>query len=510
MKKLFLLINILGLLLVGCDDLLEIEDKDLVREDKNFSDQEELTANYISILGEIQEIAEDLVVLNDLRSNQLTVTADANNDLKSIEQLSYSQSNPYCDKTKYYSIVNNCNGVIYNAARLLKDSELADKEVIRAHYADALKLRTYVYFNIAKLFGSIEYYTIPISTLEEANNDKYKTHLEFDAAILQLISDLITVDANLSIDMDWFGKLELPKNMNYTTLKYDYLLGDLYLWAGDYAMAADHFFKFMNSDEKYVLPKDIYSGNKFNNIFKGGVNTSGENVTWIDYVEKYEQIYRFDEIFTKPEYVLQVTDELVDDYEKEIPLLIINKGDEFRAKASYAKMADGRYQVKKYNAFYFAFYRSVEAHLKFCEAKAMLGELDIAYIMLNSGINPDKGDVYYDENNGVFLKPFNSSWITEFSDNHGVRGRVKLENHVYPEFDPETTPEQEIALKKQTLLQWIFDEYNLELSFEGKRYETALRYALREGDFEKYAGELSTANKDYTSKLAVKENWFIK
>ena len=507
MKRLFLLINILSLFLVGCNDLLDIEDKDLVREDKNFTDQEELTANYVSILGEMQGIADDLVVLNDLRSNQLTVTEYADNSLKAIEQLKYSKSNPYCDKTKYYSIINSCNGVIYNAKRLLRDSELADEKVLLAHYADALKLRTYVYFNIAKIFGSIEHYTVPISTLEEANDDQLKTKLTFDEAITQLIADLTSVDEDLRIAMDWFDKLELPKNLNFTTFKYDYLLGDLYLWAGDYQMAADHFYKFMNSDALYVLPKDIYSGEKFASIFTGGINTSGENITWIDYVEKYEQIFEFDELFTGSA-MLQPTGDIVNDYDKEAPILVINKGDEFRADASYLKL-DDRYMVTKYAQRRFVFYRCSEAHLKFCEAKAMLGELDLAYILLNSGVNPDKGNVYYDEGTGNFLEPFDSSWITEFSDNHGVRGRVKLENKEYPSFDA-ASPEEEAELKKQVLLQWIFDEYNLELSFEGKRYETALRYAMRENDFQKYAEKLSTADKDYTSKLSAKDMWFIK
>ncbi|MGQ1787438.1 RagB/SusD family nutrient uptake outer membrane protein [Saccharicrinis sp. GN24d3] len=521
MRRIICALSLFIILFSSCDDTFDINSNELLIEDDNFTTQEEVSANLVGIYALLQDISSDLVVLNDLRSNQLTVTEYADQNLKSIEKLQYDTYNPYCLNNKYYKLVNACNDFIHNAKGFLYKNQKADWDLVTSHIADVIKVRAWVYFNIAKIYGEIVYYTVPMRTIDDVKNDHLKQVLKLDAALQQLIADLTSVDLNLGKAIDWNAKLQIRSDFNVYDFHYNVLLGDLYLWSGDYENAANQFHKVINSNEgQYGLLKDLYDDVNYRNVFNGAlVNTQNENINGIQFNEVNQQIFVFDELFNNnQEHVLQPTLAMIDVFESEDAISLVNKGDVYRGeRCSYTEFNDG-YKVTKYNGpKHFVFYRAAEVHLKYCEAKALQGELEIAYALLNDGIAPDRdANRYWDGDNGQYKPPFDGTWLPDLSKNHGVRERVGLKNKMYPNYASDAqyegwTEEQITQDKEQTLLKWIFDESNLELCFEGKRYETALRFARREGDFTKYAHLLGAKNPAmaYESKLAEEQNWFI-
>ncbi|TKG96991.1 RagB/SusD family nutrient uptake outer membrane protein [Puteibacter caeruleilacunae] len=496
----------------ACDDSLDVNNDTILEGSKNYSTQAELSSNMLGIYSLMQEITDDLVVLNDLRSEQLEPTEQASADLLNIKSHNYTADNQYCNSLKYYRIVNACNDFIASSKRFLRDNPKADWTIVGNHIADAIKVRSYIFFTIGKLYGHAHYYTLPINTDLDVEKVSEMPDLTLDALLPLLIDDIESSDVDMFNELDWESLIKVSANFNFYNFDANVLLGDLYLWSENYPRALYYFKRAINAaNGKYALKKDLFDDGDYTKIFSSVLTGADrEIISAIEFEEKNVQIFEIHKLFkhNDNDYQLKPTNEIIEEFKNEIPKLIVNEGDVYRGeKCAFAKGDHPR--VMKYermNVPRFVFYRVAELHLKFCEALAMNGDFDMAYIFLNDGVSPDKTpQKYWDGNKGEFLPPFDSSWHRELRFNQGIRERVSLENIELPEEAVDWTDEE----KQAHMLEWIFHENNLELCFEGKRYETALRYARRSGNFSKYASIIAPGDQSVQSKLSTEAGWYI-
>ncbi len=519
MKKMkyinYIVLSFLFLISACSDDILEQNKYTILAESENYKIREDVSSNMLGIYSMLQEIVGDLVVLNDLRSEQLQTTDNADSDLVNIENLDYTSDNKYCDSKKYYAIINACNEFIYKSMKFLRDNPASDWNIVNAHIADVIKIRTYVYFNIGKIFGHAYYYDMAISY--KTDLDKLSDHiikLELEELIDQLILDIKYSDIDMYRKIDWMNLIGISDNFNYYSFDTDVLLGDLYLWAGDYSQAAKYFKRVINnSNNRFVLQQQIFDKGNYVNIFSSGLSAvNREVINAIEFDEINQQIFPFRSLFDQGPgyYKLQPTEKIITLFENESPQEIVRIGDAYRGVlCSYGGSVNSRRVTKFTRANRFAFYRVSEIHLKFIEALIMLGEFEISYILLNDGLSPDAEPFkYWDGHNGIFREPFDFSWNNHMRFNQGIRERAGLENLELPEDFNQWDDQQ----KQELFLEWIFAESNLELVFEGKRFETALRFARRENNYPKYAQFLSRKSSGgdlYLSVLNNEDGWFI-
>jgi len=143
--------------LPSCKDFLNPEQELNVTQDQLFNDWYEYRSAAMGLYGLQQQLAEQLVILGELRSDLLTVTPNADADLVEIYNFKASKTNKYADPTNFYKLIGASNNLI----RMLKAKhpEVLDaKSPVTNYdklYGEALCMRAWAYFNAVRIYGKV-------------------------------------------------------------------------------------------------------------------------------------------------------------------------------------------------------------------------------------------------------------------------------------------------------------------------------------------------------------------
>ena len=275
MKKKFIytMTFLLGgaMLTSSCHDMLNVESN---RVEYSF---DKLTFNdsvysVLGILNAVQQVGDRQILINELRADLVTV-----NDKKAVfdvQELSRSefnlQSNKYLDVKDYYSIINNCN--IYLArvdTTLTKDNV----KLMLPEYVAVKSVRAWTYLQLAINHNVIPYFTEPILSHQAAEEAMSKM-MSREQVIANLIEDIRPYENPAAYPMpawDNDGKVlkfgygsngtELATKLLFVPIRM--LLGELYLWNGDYKKAAECFYaQITGTGTNETAPKYTDTGNK--------------------------------------------------------------------------------------------------------------------------------------------------------------------------------------------------------------------------------------------------------
>lgn len=288
--------------LPSCTDFLN-PDQDLnITQDQMFSDWYEYRAVSMGLYGLQQELAEQLVVLGELRSDLLKVTPNADADLIEIYNFQPSKTNKYADPTNFFKLISASNSFI----RTLKEKhpEVLDKSAAVTNYdklyGEALCMRAWAYFNAVRIYGKIpvihesltsigeieEYLNSPSTYIDKINvifgkdgfyNDTTynkpitleKQYYDLDMVIRvfskQLEEDVKAVGVNHYIDNnDRSWEITV-----WNTFAWHALLGQMYLTQGDFTQSAKHLnaIAFTTSDNYRYQLDQSFAYNSWQNIF---------------------------------------------------------------------------------------------------------------------------------------------------------------------------------------------------------------------------------------------------
>ena len=292
MKKKFIytMTFLLGgaMLTSSCYDMLNVESN---RVEYSF---DKLTFNdsvysVLGILNAVQQVGDRQILINELRADLVTV-----NDKKAVfdvQELSRSefnlQSNKYLDVKDYYSIINNCN--IY-LARV--DTTLAKDNVrlMLPEYVAVKSMRAWTYLQLAINHNEIPYFTEPILS-HHAAEEAMSKKLSREQVIANLIEDIRPYENPAAYPMpawDNDGKVlkfgygtngtELATKLLFVPIRM--LLGELYLWNGDYKKAAECFYaQITGAGTNETAPKYADTGNKASYSGEGGKNLNNNYIS---------------------------------------------------------------------------------------------------------------------------------------------------------------------------------------------------------------------------------------
>ena len=255
MKKKF--IYIMTFLLSGtflfssCKDMLQVDSN---RVEYEF-DKLTLNDSVFSVLGilkSVQEVGDRQVLLNELRADLLSISEKK--AVVDIQELSKSifnvETNKYLDVKDYYSIINNCN--IY-LARVDTTLEKNNIRLMLPEYVAVKSVRAWTYLQLAINYNNVPYFTEPIFTHSAAEEVLNQPMLTRDEIISKLIADILPYENPAAYPMPAWDKdgkvLKFGYGDNGTEVETKrlfvpirMLLGELYLWKGDYKNAARFFY----------------------------------------------------------------------------------------------------------------------------------------------------------------------------------------------------------------------------------------------------------------------------
>lgn len=242
MKK---IINVIcGIFLIccatACEDIMDTESGRIAYDDQHeLNNPNDSIYSVIGVLAQLQQVADRILIMGELRGDLMTVDNEyASTDLQEINDISFAADNSYAIARDFYSIINNCNYII---ARMDTSITEGQNKVMMPEYAQVKTLRAYTYWQMALIFGRVNYFTMPLTSI--GSMVPADANIGIDELSQKLIADISPIADARPLD---YGTID-----NWTSTELFYptkmLLGDLYLYNNMYDKAAEAYYSLIAS-----------------------------------------------------------------------------------------------------------------------------------------------------------------------------------------------------------------------------------------------------------------------
>ncbi|MDP4270837.1 MAG: RagB/SusD family nutrient uptake outer membrane protein [Bacteroidota bacterium] len=539
LSKIMIFLILSSFTLVSCNDLLDVNSDRIVTPDEyQLNAANDSLYSMFGIFTKLEKLADSYVLLGELRGELLDVTDKSDVYLKEINNFDLSSGNPYTNNIKdYYAVVNNCNYVIKTVdTTKVKGGQLVLKRV----YAAAKAIRAWTYMQIALNFKTATYYDQPILSLSDAENvERNAPKLTMEALAPVLIDDLKLYKDVVNPDLGSIYSYDTADSF----FPIRFVLGDLYLWSGQYENAANEYHDLMYKNAYYLGSGYQIRREVVNNAFSGIIYTSWENqfdmnsseaITDIVASNQYGQVFHLDSL--NRNFMFTASDVAKDNWKSQMYFYndTVYKMGDFRKNLSYGSQAvSSNIEVLKDSLILkyiysnpkttdvktsrqVTIYRKALLYLRYAEAVNRLGKPNLAMAVLKNGlskttINNRKlipaGEI------GAALPNYMDFSDVHFDNNIGVRARVlgNVGNDtLYYKIPKNLTKADSIEFVEDK----IVNELALETAFEGNRFHDLMRIAIRRDDnaylANKVAAKYKSNSEAIKTKLMDRSNWYLR
>ncbi|MDR0542231.1 MAG: RagB/SusD family nutrient uptake outer membrane protein [Dysgonamonadaceae bacterium] len=414
---------------------IDADPGEVVAYEDYYSNLDDADFAILGLYGKFMELAEQVVVLNELKADLMDVTDNATLDLEEINQNRPTKNNPWSNVSKFYGVIQNCNDILQNYDLMLAGNRMTQAEYDE-RYSDVAALRCWVYLQLSNLFGTVPYITEPVVSLEDM--DKYRQNRLNPE---ELIRELIRCMENLpTLENYQRSKLISGEIDGYSLALFfvhkKSLLGDLYLYNNDYDKAAQIYREILSHSEneaantrensrKYRLYSDVwrtadglpdwyqvlyaldknddvesfYNGWKNMFVAMTGSRSASEEFLWfISYDTKFAPAYSLSQLFdpvgyNKGKYYLKPSDYAVEDIwgsevqKNSYPF-------DARGLTGAFEAINNNHYILKYSSFGVSsdicgnwfLYRAAMLHLRYAEAANRAGYPKLAWALVNDGM----------------------------------------------------------------------------------------------------------------------------
>ena len=522
----------------SCDDLLNADSERLTAEEEfRLSTPSDSIYSIFGLLTQLQHIADGYVLMGELRGDLLEVSAEADKDVQEIYQHSISETNKFADVRKYYAIINNCNYML----TFLDTAKVDRGELLnRKHYAAVHAIRAWTYLQMALNFKTVKYYSKPILTINDAEKSYPEIGLEaLTDSLIPLLEPL------RSVPTPNIGYIE-SYNTAFSFFPVQFILGDLYLWKGEYKKAAEQYRDLMYAKNVAINKEHSSTWLTVNNTISSSatlywIRSLGlgfnEVLTTIACPTEYGQYFALDSLnnqkkirptrlaltnWDKPVYYLNEASNSNGDLRKYGSISYSDESRrQFISDYAYSNTPSSDYIIYKYKIYQqnITIYRSSLLYLRYAEALNRLNKPNAAFAVLKYGIN--SANLF---NNKIIPAAERENPVPDylnladmrFQNNVGIRmrglGNMDKDTTFY-RIPRQTTLHDSVRIVEDM----IQEELALETAFEGNRFHDLMRFTLRrmkEGDDASYLADKVSAKypnaAQMKSYLMNPENWYIR
>jgi hypothetical protein len=490
------LLTLSAFLMFSCsDDFFDQPAGGKILPDQHYNSFEDVIySSYMGVFSLAQQASINLVVVDGLFSDLMEVTGNASQDMIDLNSHNVTPENFFNDPSVFYKIIINANEVLANTDIVITRDIDYDSLVNWAVKGELVALRSWAYFNLARLYGKVMY----LGSSGAASLPGELPVVGREAIIDTLINQ---VEAYLT-------------EITYATGTYfinkEALLAELYLEKNDYSHAASYaklaietlddytYNPSAGRSSRYYRVDRTFEKAKWKNIFVNAANNPQTVMTGVPFSLSNNQINMLEEYF-KFQYMIRPTRFITDLFNNQNYLKgagDINRG----LGISFVMLDENTPMINKYSLETSSYldahnilYRAEDIHMVMAEALNRMNDTT-ALIFINNGIKNVKGSL-----------PGFATW----RDNLGIRGRVELLPVTVPESITDETARMEY------IEELIIQERSMELAFEGKRWFDLMRVARRRNDpswlASKVAAKFSNPAEAEAirTKLLTEENWYM-
>jgi len=231
---------------ISCRKVFDIKPESQVDQSQAYRNVYDADAAVIGIYGKVMKIAKQYILWNELRGDLMDITFNSDQYLRQLSEQNVTENNPYINPQPFYDVILNCNDALKNFKIMLQQAKLKTDE-FNQRYSDIGAIRSWLYLQLGIHFGNIPYVTDPLEQVSDLH-DPAKFPM---VPLTQLIDSLVKFTETLPFLENYPNGTNLMTTVDgYPTSKFfinkNILLGDLYLWQGQYTKAAISFRKVMD------------------------------------------------------------------------------------------------------------------------------------------------------------------------------------------------------------------------------------------------------------------------
>lgn len=537
------MISILTLLMTtGCEDWFDVSSDRLVAEqDYGLNTAADSIFSMFGLFTQLQKLADSYVLLGELRGELLDVSESSDQYLREIHQLDIREGNPYVNIRDYYAVINNCNYILANL-----DTAAVDRGQLlkRGQYAAVQSIRAWTYMQLALNFKTVKYYEHPILTVADA--EQQFEEIDFQTLASRLIPLLEPVQ---EVPLPVLGYIE-SYNANFSLIPVKVVLGDLYLWNGEYEKAAtayrgvlfDKRIAVDRNNSSYWIPvNNTISPNAF--LYWNRALTLGSNevISTLMSPTQYGQNFHLDTLnnhgkivpsdvsiqnWNNQFYFLNEASSTMGDLRRFGSVSYDeNTNREATTNYNFSGIRSDKQLIYKYKVYNqnVVIYRSSLVYLRYAEAVNRLNKPNLAFAVLKFGLNSINmftERIVPARERDTPLPVYMQFSDVRFQNNAGIRMRGLGNVH-------QDTTYYKIPLLPEMIdsVRYVEDliqqELALETAFEGNRFHDLMRITMRrmnDGDrsddasylADKVAAKHRENGATIREKLMNTDNWFIR
>lgn len=360
-KRLILLL-VLTFAFISCEKFFDPEQELIIKEEDMFSEWFDYRSAEMGLYSLMQNLVEQIVVLGELRGDLLTVTNNASPDLVNVCNFNITKDNKYASPVNFYRLIAACNNLIRQLTREHPDvleKKLEDFSNFDRLYGEVMCMRAWAYWNAVRIYGKIPYFpeslTLETEIVDYVNSGGvyidsfdiiynpqgqydpnkyplYDTIRNEEVVLEKVYLDIETVIDTFSLQLEnkvnIVGLIHNQTNEDATwevTIWNEYakhcLLGQMYLFDGNFAGAWDHFEPILynySSETSYIrygLDEKFSMGN-WEDIFR--TIDPFEHILTIWFGKSYQQennLQNLMSVFQPNQYMLKPTRFCTDQFE---------------------------------------------------------------------------------------------------------------------------------------------------------------------------------------------------
>ncbi len=526
----------------SCKKILDVQPQTALTRENVYRDVYDADAAVIGVYGKLMGLAEQYVVLNELRADLMEVTPNADEALREISFHSerLGGANRYADPRPFFSLINDCNDVLKNFKVMLQQNKIKQAEY-DMRYSDIGSIRSWLYLQLGIHFGKVPYVTDALENIDAVKDASKYPLIPFN----QLLDSLVNftealpfknpypagTTLNITVDASNTARFFIEKNA---------FLGDLYLWKGAYTKAATYyravmegtgyfiagggedFFNFFrvryasvtdNNDISvgYIRFREMDERAIVDNNSQGwrSMFARGQDKIWqwewlweLPFNSNFSPVNPFIDLFSNAggKYLVKPSQPAIDNWNSQtqangFPYDARGRmtwktlgGQPVITKYLYNYLTDGTFapaSLLQKNGQWFL-NRAAVVHLRFAEAANMDGRRKIAYAFYNNGIPGTYAAPTGTTDVTNYQNTLSESYPYNFDGRQGdfprYRGDWYRANGIRGRARLVNTVIPAGADSTRTIEDQVINEDALELAYEGHRWPDLLRVALRRND----------------------------
>ncbi|WP_443938987.1 RagB/SusD family nutrient uptake outer membrane protein [Pedobacter sp. MW01-1-1] len=523
---------VLGILSAGswsCKKMLDQPTEDQLDAVNAYKTVTDADAAVLGIYGQFMGLEKQYILQNELRADLMDVTGNADQYLKQLSSHSVTKENPYADPRPYYKVILSCNDALKNFKAMVDDHRMSVDDYNK-HYSDIGALRSWLYLQLGIQYGSVPYITESFETVADLNSLSTAPRLQFG----DLLDKLIAFTESLPYKEVYAYPSGNPlvttidgNNTQKIFITKPFLLGDLYLWKGNYFKSSENYAKVLNAENnntndnvRFNFYRIVTNTDNYTNIamqytryqdetslvnsvdvgwraiFGLATTTNSWNGEWLwalAYNPAFKPVNPMINLCsnTLGSYQIKPSQAAIDNWNSQVQYSGIPY--DARGKLSYTSTIGGNVITKLTdNGGKWGLYRTGLLHLRFSESANRDGQGKLGWAFLNTGlintyyvgtyVAGAKSPATVDELN-TMITPYptsspyyfdarkNSDLSATWYRNAGVRGRAGV-----------TASDISFQTDMVGLEGKLIDEAALELAFEGNRWPDLVRVALHQNN----------------------------